>query len=111
MERRSHVDRLRYPQAGEKTKVASCRAINFLLTSRVSCILPVEGLPLNYIIAAIDAEISRLQEARELLSAGGSVSSGIGKKRNAAKRTLSDAARAKISAAQKKRWAAVKRRW
>jgi hypothetical protein len=69
----------------------------------------MEGFPLDHIIDAIDAEISRLQKVRELLSTGGSVSSGTGKK--AAKRKLSAAARAKISTAQKKRWAAVKRRW
>jgi hypothetical protein len=70
----------------------------------------MEGFPLDNILAAIDAEISRLQQVRDLLSMGGSVSSGSGKKKTT-KRKLSAAARAKISAAQKKRWAAGKRRW
>ena len=69
----------------------------------------------NKIVLEIDAEISRLQRARALLagtnagkpkpraSASASLSS------NKPVRTLSDAARAKISAAQKARWAKSKR--
>jgi len=55
------------------------------------------------IIASIDAEISRLQQVRELLS--GSTGTGTRKR----KRNLSAEARARISAAQKKRWAQQKR--
>jgi hypothetical protein len=56
-------------------------------------------MPINWpnIITAIDAEISRLQQARNLLA--GSRGTGGGK------RVMSADARARISAAQKKRWA------
>jgi len=54
------------------------------------------------LITAIDAQISRLQHARNLL--GGTNSTGTRKP----KRKLSAAARARISAAQKKRWAQKK---
>jgi hypothetical protein len=68
---------------------------------------------LNSIVAEIDAEISKLQQARRLLAgltAAGTTSSGTtdaalkGRKRP----KMSAAARAKISAAQKKRWAKTK---
>jgi hypothetical protein len=68
---------------------------------------------LNSIVAEIDAEISKLQQARRLLAgltAAGTTSSGTtnavlkGRKR----KKMSAAARAKISAAQKKRWAKTK---
>jgi hypothetical protein len=49
------------------------------------------------LIAAIDSEISRLQEARKLL-AGGTATRGR-------KRVMSAEGRARISAAMKKRWA------
>jgi hypothetical protein len=62
------------------------------------------------IIVAIDAEITRLEEARKLLngtaarpkSAGGS---GVGN----GKRTMSAAGRARIAAAQKARWAKARK--
>jgi hypothetical protein len=57
------------------------------------------------LIAAIDAEISRLQQARKLLSSSGTGSGTRGSKRGA----MSAEARARISAAQKKRWAQQKR--
>jgi len=69
----------------------------------------------NNIVLEIDAEISRLQHARALL---GGTNAGMPKPRtsvsatlrnNRPVRTLSDAARAKISAAQKARWAKSKR--
>ena len=69
----------------------------------------------NNIVLEIDAEISRLQQARALLAG---TNAGIPKPRASASaslrsnkpvRTLSDAARAKISAAQKARWAKSKR--
>jgi hypothetical protein len=54
------------------------------------------------ILAAIDAEISRLQQAKALLN-GTAVKHGPGK------RVLSPEARARIVAAQKKRWAKAKK--
>jgi hypothetical protein len=62
-------------------------------------------MPINYpnLIAAIDTEISRLQQIRGLLA--GANSTGTRKR----KRTLSAEARARISVAQKKRWAQQKR--
>ena len=68
------------------------------------------------ILAAIDAEIARLQRARSLLSWPGTVSRRTVKKAakkalaaKTRKRTLSAEARAKIAAAQRKRWAAAKK--
>ncbi|HTU51086.1 MAG TPA: hypothetical protein VMF56_10855 [Acidobacteriaceae bacterium] len=62
------------------------------------------------LIAAIDAEISRLQQVKSLLS--GTARTQNGKQSAAAKtskptkrRKLSAAARAKIAAAQRARWA------
>jgi hypothetical protein len=64
------------------------------------------------ILAAIDEEISKLQQVRRLLqSSGGSKLasgfSGSGKSRT--KRVLSPEARQRIAAAQKRRWAKQKR--
>jgi hypothetical protein len=66
----------------------------------------------NEILAAIDAEIERLQEAKALLD--GSPTNNASK--NAAKsstksgkRTMSAAGRARIAAAQKARWAKAKK--
>jgi hypothetical protein len=53
------------------------------------------------LIAAIDAEISRLQQARKLL-AGSTGTRG-------SKHVMSAEGRARISAAMKKRWAARKK--
>lgn len=58
------------------------------------------------IIAAIDAELARLKQAKTLLNA---VSSGAPKTAMKVKRNISPEARARIAAAQKKRWAAQKR--
>jgi len=58
------------------------------------------------LIAALDGEISRLQQVRQLLAGG---QSKAAKQTGKAKHTLSRAARAKISAAQKKRWAAIRK--
>ena len=70
-------------------------------------------------ITAIDAEIARLQLARELLmgepaaTTGGAVKKGAKKKatEKAARvpRVLSPEARERIAAAQRKRWAAAKK--
>jgi hypothetical protein len=70
-------------------------------------------MDLNGIVADIDAEISRLQQARKLLAgvpvAVGKVSGTTGVALGGRKRKkMSAAARAKISAAQKKRWAKTK---
>jgi hypothetical protein len=64
------------------------------------------------IIAAIDAEIQRLQQARKLISGlGGTKRRGTPPVASArkAKRTLSAEAREKIAAAQRTRWAKQKR--
>jgi hypothetical protein len=56
-------------------------------------------MPINYpnLIAALDAEVSRLQQVRKLL-AGSAATRG-------SKHVISAEGRARISAAQKKRWA------
>ena len=70
----------------------------------------------HYILAAIDAEIARLQEARSLLGAPHKASRRTAKKAakkvlgsTTGKRTLSPEARFRIAEAQRKRWAATKR--
>lgn len=60
------------------------------------------------VLSFLDAEIERLQQARELLSAS-SRHNGLAIIRRAGKRHMSAAARRKISEAQKKRWALRKR--
>jgi hypothetical protein len=72
---------------------------------------------LNEIVAALDEEISRLQEARSLLAgikgsvthAATSFAFGENQGRTRKPRHLSAEARARIAAAQKKRWAKQKR--
>lgn len=63
------------------------------------------------ILAAIDEEISKLQQVRKLLqSSGGSkLASGFSGSRSRTKRVLSAEARQRIAAAQKRRWAKQKR--
>jgi hypothetical protein len=63
-------------------------------------------MQINEIIAAIDSEIIRLQQAKALLS--GFTTSGNATS-TPKKRQLSAEARAKIAAAQKKRWAKAKK--
>jgi hypothetical protein len=72
-------------------------------------------MPIESILAQIDAEIATLVHARSLLSAAGSVSTKAaaskGKKkvgRPRKKRVLSPEARKRIADAQRKRWAAQK---
>ena len=75
-------------------------------------------MSLETIVAEIDSEITRLQQAKALLTAGQTPKRGLGRPRldSAAKsgpskpkrRTLSAAARGRIAAAQKARWAKVK---
>lgn len=64
------------------------------------------------ILAAIDEEISKLQQVRKLLQSSGSgkLVSGFSKSgKPRAKRVLSVEARQRIAAAQKRRWAKQKR--
>jgi hypothetical protein len=68
------------------------------------------------ILAALDAEIARLQEARNALAGlsaakrrGRPSASASPNKTNTKKRTLSAEAREKIAAAQRKRWAKQKK--
>jgi hypothetical protein len=68
----------------------------------------------NSILAAIDAEIARLQQVRDLLSQTSSVGSTIhkntkGAKPAKAKRRLTPEGRARIADAVKRRWAAAKK--
>jgi hypothetical protein len=68
----------------------------------------------NSIIAALDAEIERLNQARALLSKSDNTTVGViqvraSKPRRAAKRVLSPEARKRIADAQRKRWAKVKK--
>ena len=70
-------------------------------------------MDLKGIVAELDAEISRLQQARRLLAGipvtVSKVNGPAGVARGGRKRKkMSAAARAKISAAQKKRWAKTK---
>jgi hypothetical protein len=65
------------------------------------------------VIASIDAEISRLQQARALLAGTGARTTKkaikAGRKPGPKKRTMSGEARAKIAEAQRKRWAAQRK--
>jgi hypothetical protein len=64
------------------------------------------------ILAAIDEEISKLQQVRKLLQSSGGTKlvSGLSKSgKPRAKRVLSPEARQRIAAAQKRRWAKQKR--
>jgi hypothetical protein len=70
-------------------------------------------MTVDSIIAALDAEIERLNQARALLAKDEGVVSSLGqakpsKPAKAAKRTLSPEARKRIADAQRKRWAAIK---
>jgi hypothetical protein len=65
----------------------------------------------NEILAAIDAEIERLQEAKALLAAGptnNASKKAVKSSAKSGKRTMSAAGRARIAAAQKARWAKSK---
>ena len=64
----------------------------------------------EHILAAIDEEISKLQQVRKLLQgSGGKLASGLSGGKPRAKRVLSPEARQRIAAAQKKRWAKQKK--
>lgn len=63
------------------------------------------------IIAEIDAEIGKLEQAKKLLSNGRNLQLGnltVKKSSGRKKRTLSAEARKRIAEAQRKRWAAQK---
>ena len=62
------------------------------------------------ILAAIDAEIQRLQQARIILSGSEqSAAKRVAASRTPKRRRLSPEARAKIAAAQKARWAEARK--
>ena len=63
----------------------------------------------NQIISALDAEIARLQQVRSLLNGTATKYNPAKKSVSPKKRTMSAAARARISAAQKARWAKTRR--
>ena len=63
------------------------------------------------VLASIDAEISKLQQARALLAGSSGLSASSGKKRGPKprkKRVLSEEGRKRIAEAVKRRWAKVK---
>jgi hypothetical protein len=79
---------------------------------RIHGLLYIVPVSTREIIAAIDAEIQRLQQVRNLISGlAGPKRSGrpAAGSTHKAKRTLSPEAREKISAAQRKRWAKQKK--
>lgn len=62
------------------------------------------------ILAAIDEEISKLQQVRKLLQgSSGRLTAGLSGSKPRAKRVLSPEARQRIAAAQKRRWAKQKK--
>jgi hypothetical protein len=72
-------------------------------------------MPIENLLATIDAEIAKLQQARTLIAGTGKVTLG-GKpasiappKKAKRKRTLTPEARKRIADAQRKRWAAAKK--
>ena len=83
-----------------------------MVAKRVACY----AVPVNTeeLLAAIDQEIGRLQNARNLLAGSGETKrrgrSPMAGGKPAKKRTLSAAARQKIAEAQRKRWDAQKKR-
>lgn len=72
-------------------------------------------MPIETLLATIDAEIAKLQQARNLIAGTGKVTLGgkpdrIGRPKKAGrKRTLSPESRKRIADAQRKRWAAAKK--
>jgi hypothetical protein len=74
-----------------------------------------EHMNVDPIIAALDAEIEKLNQVRALLGKNDGLASSLGqgkasKPAKAVKRTLSPEARKRIADAQRKRWAATKRK-
>ncbi len=73
-----------------------------------------EQMNVDSIIAALDAEIEKLNQVRALLGKHEGLALSVGqakpsRKAKAAKRTLKPEARKRIADAQRKRWAATKR--
>jgi len=69
-------------------------------------------MSLTAVVSAIDAEIARMEQARNLLAGSASEKRGrkpASNKSAKRKRTMSAAARQRIADAQKKRWAKTKR--
>jgi hypothetical protein len=69
-------------------------------------------MSISAVIAEIDREIDRLQQAKKLLTGVSVTKRGPGRPAGAASKTrrvLSPAARAKIAAAQRARWAKQKK--
>jgi hypothetical protein len=65
-------------------------------------------MEINKILVAIEEQITRLKQARELLAENGV--NGITKgKTKGSRRTVSEEGKARIAAAQKKRWAAFRK--
>lgn len=64
-------------------------------------------MPINEILAGIDAEIARLERVRALLH--GTPNNGQHKAISAKRPKLSPEVRARIAAAQKARWAKIKK--
>jgi hypothetical protein len=70
-----------------------------------------ELMDISRLVVELNKEITRLQEARDLLSGDVTGTRGGNKApaRKTVRRVLSPEARARIAAAQKKRWAATKK--
>jgi hypothetical protein len=72
-------------------------------------------MPIENLLATIDSEIAKLQQARTLLANSGTVNgggkpAGIARPKAAGrKRTLSPEARKRIADAQRRRWAAQRK--
>lgn len=71
-------------------------------------------MEIDSIIAALDAELEKLNQARAVLSKGDNVASSVdraqlSKPRKATRRVMSLEARKRIAEAQRKRWAATKK--
>src|SRR5437868_15293921 len=73
--------------------------------------LTVQGTSMNKpnVLALIDAEIERLQRARQILSSNNNAGSLAGRGVRRKRRHMSAEAKRRISLAQKKPWAARKR--
>jgi hypothetical protein len=99
------------PKFGE---IELCRIHGLISVSAAVCYSV--SVKTTEILAALDAEIARLQEARNALAGlsaakrrGRPSASAPQNKTNTKKRTLSAEAREKIAAAQRKRWAKQKK--
>jgi hypothetical protein len=94
------------PRIGHLRQVALGRDLDLSIT--------LEPMSIENLLATLDAEITRLQQARELLagtSASGRKTASRAKAASVTrpKRVMSAAARKRIAEAQRKRWAAQKK--